>query len=103
MINFRRNNYNESLGDLVKRKHSTENILYKNEKLYRQFEPIFKEPLFSNGRAQFYTPEKRIGQWTIDSYIFNTLVIWISIGILYITLYFDVIKKGLSYFSKKVR
>jgi hypothetical protein len=57
--------------------------------------------LHPNGRAQFYTPEKQIGTWKVDTYFFNLLVIWVFIVLLYITLYYDLLKKGIAFLSKE--
>jgi len=101
VASLKRMHQNEALARLVKRKGSAENILVKNNQLYRKYEPIYKEPIPGNGRAQFYSPEKRIGGWSLDTYIFNLVVIWFFIVVLYIASYYDVLKKGITYLSKE--
>ena len=93
--------HNQALARLVRQKGSGENILVRNHRLYRRYEPIYKTPLHQNGRAQFYTPEKQIGAWKVDTYLFNLLVIWVFIVLLYITLYYDLLKKGIAFLSKE--
>ncbi|MGM0497939.1 MAG: ATP-binding cassette domain-containing protein [Bacteroidota bacterium] len=96
------NHYNHALAELVKRKDNPEKVIRKNNQLYRKFEPVFKTPSLKNGRAEFYSPVKRLGnQVFLNTVTFNVLVIWLFIILLYITLYFRIIEKCLEFFQKK--
>lgn len=61
----------------------------------RKNTPIYMEPQSRYGRAHFYTPVKKLGNLTIDTFWFNLFVIWISA----IGLYFLLIADLLSRFS----
>jgi ABC-type multidrug transport system ATPase subunit len=99
---FRAKYHNKALAELVKRKKNPEKIIQKDHKLYRKFEPIYKKPDLKNGRAEFYSPTKRIGDdFYMNTVTFNILVIWIFIALLYIFLYFNLLERGLSLFFSK--
>jgi hypothetical protein len=51
------------------------------------------------GRAHFYAPNKLIGEIRIDTYWFNMLVIWLVSVLLYLALYFNLLKKLMTWFE----
>jgi hypothetical protein len=51
------------------------------------------------GRAHFYASEKLFAKVRFPTLVFNTIVLWVSTLILYITLYFDVLRKIINYFE----
>ena len=57
-------------------------------------------PTSITGRAHFYAPVKIIGNRSVDTLWFNIMVIWLMSVILYITLYFDVIRKSLNFLGR---
>jgi hypothetical protein len=54
-------------------------------------------PTCRYGRAQLYAPEKRIGNWLMDTLWFNVIIIWLMTLFLYMTLYFDLLRKVLTF------
>jgi len=89
-----RDYYNSSLADLVRNRREMSNkIIEKNNKLIRKVEPIYMIPTSTIGRAHFYAPVKIIGKWFFDTLWFNILAIWIFSILLYISLYYDLIRK----------
>jgi hypothetical protein len=62
--------------------------------------PVFQSPLSDWGRAHFYAPEKRFAGIVVGTPWFNVIVIWLSSAVLYVTLYFDVLRKILYYFER---
>jgi hypothetical protein len=44
-------------------------------------------------RAHFYAPEKQLFGVRVDTYIVNVLVLWVMTFLLYLALYFRLIKK----------
>lgn len=90
---------NEYLTDLVKNIYTENKIVVYNDELIQIIDPIFNNPEISNGldyRAHFYAPVKSVLGQYFDTYRFNMSVIWIFTIILYITLYFESLKKLLS-------
>jgi hypothetical protein len=45
------------------------------------------------GRAHFFAPVKRLGNLEIDTYWFNMAVVWIVSFLLYIALYYNLLRK----------
>jgi hypothetical protein len=60
-------------------------------------DPIFMKPGSKYGRAQFYAPFKQLGRLKIDTLIFNVAVIWLMVIGLFITLYFNVLKRFIAF------
>jgi len=74
-------------------------IIESHGRLIQKIYPIYKEPdpeHFIDFDAQFYLPSKHFMNSTIDTYYFNLMVIWIMSITLYVTLYFDVLRKILN-------
>jgi hypothetical protein len=51
------------------------------------------KPTSKYGRAHFYAPYKLVGNFKIDTYWFNLLVLWLEVAGLYIALYFNLLSK----------
>jgi ABC-type multidrug transport system ATPase subunit len=88
--------YNESLADLVTNVSEKDRILEYNGQLIQQINPIYLDPKpahLLDYRAQFFAPKKQFAGLWVDTFWFDTLVIWLMSGILYLTLYFELLKK----------
>ncbi len=102
-LNDSKNKYfNESLADLVQNISEKNRILEYNGQLFQQINPIFlspspKSPL--DYRAHFFAPEKKMFGQTLSTYFFNMLVIWLMTIMLYITLYFELLRKLINSFD----
>ncbi|MCI0751049.1 MAG: ATP-binding cassette domain-containing protein [Flammeovirgaceae bacterium] len=95
--------YNESLADLVKNVKEQNRILEYNGELIQQINPIFLDPKPSGPldyRAQFFAPEKNLLGTPVGTFWFNILVIWLMTLTLYITLYFELLRKLIDSFGK---
>jgi ABC-type multidrug transport system ATPase subunit len=95
--------YNESLADLVTNIAEKERIIEYKGRLLQQINPIFFEPRaegFLDYRAQFFAPTKNLFGMVVETYWFDILVIWIMTLFLYITLYFEVLRKIVESFEK---
>jgi hypothetical protein len=103
-LNDYKNRYfNESLADLVQNISEKNRILEYKGQLFQQINPIFlspnpKGPL--DYRAHFFAPEKNLFGQTISTYTFNMMVIWLMTIVLYITLYFELMRKLINSFDK---
>jgi hypothetical protein len=85
---------NESLTDLVCNKNDLDRILESDGELIQRTDPVFLDPPRNKFlRAHFYAPRKSIFGSYFDTYWVNNLVIWSMTIVLFITLYFDVLKK----------
>jgi ABC-type multidrug transport system ATPase subunit len=94
-----RNDYtNDALSDYVKDKNSLNKIMELDGRLIQKADPVYLTP--SGFRAHFYAPEKRIFGSYLDTFWVNLIVIWIMSIILAISLYFDLLRKGIEGLGK---
>jgi hypothetical protein len=49
------------------------------------------------GRAHFYAPFKQVGNLKIETLVFNTIAIWIMTIILFVTLYYNLLKRFIEF------
>ncbi|TFH49748.1 MAG: ATP-binding cassette domain-containing protein [Bacteroidia bacterium] len=64
--------------------------------IIQKYEPVYMMPVSGTGRAHFYAPYKKIRDRMIDTFLFNIIVIWLVFLVLYIALYFKILKKSVS-------
>ncbi|HET6555806.1 MAG TPA: ATP-binding cassette domain-containing protein [Prolixibacteraceae bacterium] len=55
--------------------------------------PIYKDPDFTNGRAHFLASQKNLFGNTVDTLVFNVGMIWLMSAFLYISLYYNWLRK----------
>ena len=110
IISVKNQNYNESLSDLVKNVSTKERLLEYDGQLIQQINPIFQNPKPTHAldyRTAFFVPEKAFAGLSFTTFAFNLIVIWTMSLALYITLYFEIMKRiiqsfdGLNFSEKK--
>lgn len=84
---------NRKLREMLLDEFSTAKIVETNEKIIQKYEPVYMVPVSTTGRAQFYAPFKQLGNKTIDTFWFNTTVLWLVTFLLYIALYFKLLRR----------
>lgn len=95
--------YNESLADLVMNVSGKERITEHEGMLIQQINPVFNDPSptgFLDYRTHFFAPEKHFAGMRVSTYLFNSIVIWLMTIALYVALYFEILRKGLSAIGK---
>jgi ABC-type multidrug transport system ATPase subunit/uncharacterized tellurite resistance protein B-like protein len=93
---FRESYHNETIADFVKNLSETHRIIEKDGKLIQKIYPIYKDPdpdHMIDFDAQFYMPAKHFLNENIDTFYFNTGVIWSMSIVLGILLYFDILRR----------
>jgi ABC-type multidrug transport system ATPase subunit/uncharacterized tellurite resistance protein B-like protein len=93
---FRESYHNEAITELVKNTSETHRIIEKDGKLIQKIYPIYKDPDPDHAidfNAQFYMPQKHFLNQNIDTFYFNTGVIWSMTLVLALTLYLDVLRR----------
>jgi ABC transport system ATP-binding/permease protein len=93
---FREDYHNETIAEFVKNTSETNRIIEKDGKLIQKIYPIYKDPdpeHMVDFDAQFYMPAKHFLRSNVDTFIFNTGVIWSMTLVLAILLYFDVLRR----------
>jgi ABC-type multidrug transport system ATPase subunit len=92
--------YNSRLAELVKNREGIpKGYLDIRDHIVQKVDQIYMEPVSRNGRAQFFNPYKQIGNIKFHTYWFNISVIWIMSLFLYIVLYFNVLRKLVTWFE----
>ena len=91
---------NKSLEDFVTNKNAFERIEEYDGELLQKSDPIYYDPTHSFVKAHFYAPRKMVfGQYFPTIWI-NVLVIWAMTLVLYILLYYRVLKKFLDFIDR---
>lgn len=101
--NERNKYHNEALSDHVRKTFERNKILRYKNSLIQQYDLIYLDPDvegFFNFRTHFYSPVKHFMGKYFDTYTFNMFIIWLVTLVLYITLYFDMLKRVLNAFEK---
>ena len=92
--------YNESLSDLVRNLTVKDRVIEYKGQLLQIIDPVFNKPkepkTLLNYRTHFFAPEKYFLGTYFDTYWFNIIVIWVMTLLLYVALYFELLKKLIS-------
>ena len=96
--------FNESLSDLLRNVSTKHRVLLYDGEMVQKIDPIFNMKSFRKHsldyRTHFFVPIKYLFDIKIDTFVFNLLVIWLFVSILYFILYLEVLKKGVDFFFK---
>ncbi len=94
-MQFKRTQHNEKLEDFVLNTNDVDNqVLIADQKIVRRFKPVyastFEDSFFS---APYYSHAKSWFGTIIDTYWYNSIIIWLMTLLLYFTLYKDVLRR----------
>lgn len=98
---------NEAVESAVKNVNTTFRVIEVDQHLVQKIYPIYfdshnpKHPL--DFRAKFYVPEKHFLGLYFDTLFFNVIIIWVMSILLFITLYYDGLKRLISLFSQRTK
>ncbi|HEX7493302.1 MAG TPA: ABC transporter permease, partial [Bacteroidales bacterium] len=92
-IHMRAKNYNENLANYVLNRLATNKIYDAGNKFIQKADPIFMAPGSKFGRAHFFSPYKQFLGLKIGTLIFNMIAVWIMIAVLFVTLYYNALKR----------
>ena len=96
-LDLRSKSYNEGLADVVLNRMSKNKIYDSDDRLIQKADPVFMIPGSKYGRAHFFAPFKQVGNLKIATLIFNIIVIWLMIFTLFVTLYFNLLKRFIAF------
>ncbi len=96
-VELRNRYFNKSLEDLVTNKDETIKAIEYNGRLIQKQDPIFIDPEYKFIKAHFYAPRKQVFGAYVDTFIINVIVLWVMTILLYLALYFRLLKKMLDY------
>jgi len=98
---------NKAIETAVKNVNTTYRVIELNGHLVQKIYPIyFNDPNPSNWfdfRTKFYAPNKYFAGLYFDTLYFNTAVIWVMSILLFVTLYFDGLKRFIKFFTERTR
>jgi hypothetical protein len=100
LLRLRESDYNDRLADIVLNRLATSKIYESERKLIQKADPIFMPPGSKYGRAHFYAPYKLLGNLKIGTMIFNVAMIWLMTIALFVTLYYNVLKRFIIWLEK---
>ncbi|MGM0375850.1 MAG: ATP-binding cassette domain-containing protein, partial [Bacteroidota bacterium] len=96
-----RNDYsNTSIEDIVRKTFDKNKILRKDDRLIQMVDPIYQKPEPSNFfdfRTHFFAPSKHFAGHYFETLWFNISVVWVLTILLYVVLYFDLLRKALNF------
>ena len=99
-IHFKDKYYNEGLANALLKKDELQQIEFTGNRFIQKRHPIYQTPISDVGRAHFYSPIKKVFGCHIPTPYFNIIVLWFSTAFFYITLYYDLLKKLISYIER---
>jgi ABC-type multidrug transport system ATPase subunit len=93
---------NEALEDFVRNRSSSriESIIQYKDRLYQKSNPIYLDPTQKFIKAQFYAPRKQVFGNYYSTFAINIIVIWVMTILLYVVLYYRLLKKFLDFFEE---
>nr|WP_320120201.1 ATP-binding cassette domain-containing protein [uncultured Marinifilum sp.] len=97
VLKFKEKYHNEAIEQIVLNRREINKLIKYKDELIQLKDPVFQIPGEKNGRAQLFVAQKRLGNYLIDTFWFNVIIIWLTSIIFYITLYFDVLRRLLAF------
>ena len=101
-LELKRAHYNEKLADFVKNSNEVNRIIEYDGELIQKIDPIFMDPDNRFVKAHFYAPRKQIFGNYYDTFWVNLIVIWLMSIILYVMLYYRLLRKFLDFLELRV-
>lgn len=103
LMELKRRHHNESLADFVTNQNEFEKFVEYKGQIIQKDAPIFLDPSKKLIKAHFYAPRKMLFGTFIPTLWANVIVIWFMTILLYIMLYFRVLKRFLDMFENLTR
>ena len=92
--------YNESVSSIVRREFGKNKIVRQGNELVQLFEPIYQLPepeKWYSFRTHFFAPVKHFAGTVFETLWFNIVMVWLLTIMCYAVLYFDLLKKSLTW------
>jgi ABC transport system ATP-binding/permease protein len=99
LMRLRQSYENRKLSEYLLNVFEKDKVIETSKKIIQKYTPVYMRPVSNYGRTHFYAPFKQIGNLAIDTFWFNILVLWLTVIIFYIALYFNILQKAMTFFS----
>ncbi|MRR19797.1 ATP-binding cassette domain-containing protein [bacterium] len=96
LVELRNETHNNELNDMVLNRTVQQRFYDTKDRIIQKTDPVLMKPGSRIGRAHFYAPYKMIGNVRINTMGFNMMFIWLMNLFLYVTLYYNILKKLLN-------
>jgi ABC-type multidrug transport system ATPase subunit len=94
---FRDRYHNDFVSEIARKVSEKNKIIRDGDHLIQNYEPVFFAPMKDDhvfsARAHFFAPVKYFAGKQLDTIWFNLIIIWSMSVALYLTLYFDLLRK----------
>lgn len=84
---------NKSLTDLVENRNNLDNYRVTESNIVRVSDPVFTRDFVPWGGTPFYARRKQLGGLMVPTYQFNLTVLWFVSGIIYLSLYVNLLNR----------
>jgi len=98
---LKRAHYNEKLADFVQNSNEMNRIIEYKGELVQKIDPVFLDPESSFVKAHFYAPRKQVFGNFHDTFWVNFVVIWVMSILLYLILYFRLLRKSMDFLETR--
>jgi len=92
-LDLKRSYHNEKLTEFVENNNELVRIIEYKGRLFQKIDPIYLDPLHPFIKAHFYAPRKMLFGKYYSTFWVNTAVIWTFSLVIYLLLYFRVLKR----------
>lgn len=96
-MNFRQKYFNKQLAMVVTNEKEIRQYSVHDGEMIPLKDAIYRQPGEKSWRSHFYAPSKNLFGNSLDTFWFNLIVIWVFSILLFPVLYYDIIRKGLTY------
>lgn len=97
---LKRTHHNEKLTEFVENNTELIRIIEYKGRLFQKSDPIYLDPVHPFVKAHFYAPRKMIFGKYYNTFMVNVLVIWLFSLMLYILLYYRIMKRFLDFIEQ---
>ena len=99
VVAYKKRYVNDALSDWATNRNDFKQLEVYPDMIVRKKQPVYYIPQSNWGRAHFYAPVKVFAGIHIPTPWFNAIVIWMASGLLYLSLYFDLLRRIIRYFE----
>lgn len=91
---------NKALESLVLNKNEIDKLVISGTRIIRKYDPVYAPPTSTTGRAQLFASEKRLGLFTIPTFWFNLMAMWLMSTLFYVVLWTNLLRSISKYMER---